>query len=112
MTPSTGTDDMHGLRIETVKRENVAWVILQGEGDIATLQQLEDALTRISLDDAESVHLHLDRLDFADVATVRQLTRFARSAKDAGRDLRTCGAQPAIRKVARLLAVHKELGLT
>lgn len=111
MNSPNGAADTHTLRVETVKREDVAWVILQGEADLATLQELEAALTRVQLDDTKAVHLHLARLTFADVASLRQLTMFARSAKQAGRDIRTCGANPTLRKVARLLEVHEDLGL-
>lgn len=112
MNSPTGYDDTHFLRVETIKREDAAWVILQGEADLATLQDLEAALTRIPLDDAQVIHLHLDRLTFADVATLRRLTAFARGARQSGRDIRTYGANPMIRKVARLLAVHEDLGLS
>jgi anti-anti-sigma factor len=105
------TDEAHTLRVETVKREDVAWVIVQGEADLATLQELEAGLTRVQLDGTKAVHLHLSRLTFADVASLRQLTMFARSAKEAGRDIKTCGANPTLRKVARLLRVHEDLGL-
>lgn len=112
MNSPTGYDDTHALHVETVKHDDAAWVIVQGEADLATLQELEVALTRIPLDDARVVHLHLDRLTFADVATLRQLTAFARTAKQSGRDIQTCGANPMIRKVARMLAVHEDLGLS
>ena len=92
-------------------RPQVPVLILQGEADLATLQELETALARIHLDDAKAIHLHLDRLTFADVATLRRLTAFARSAKQSGYDIRTCGANPMIRKVARLLSVQEDLGL-
>lgn len=111
MNSPTGYDDAHLLRVETVRRDDAAWVVLQGEADLATLQELEVALSRIPLDDAKVVHLHLDHLTFADVATLRQLTAFARTAKQSGRDIQTCGANSMIRKVARLLAVHEDLGL-
>ncbi len=112
MNSPTSHDDPHPLRVETLKRDDAAWVILQGEADLATLQDLETALARIPLDDAKVVHLHLDRLTFADVATLRRLTAFARNAKLSGHDIQTCGANAMIRKVARLLAVHEDLGLT
>jgi anti-anti-sigma factor len=112
MTLSTGPTDVHRLGVETNDNQDAAWVILHGEADIATLQHLEAALTRIELDGAKPVHLHVADLDFADVATLQLLTAFARQAKQVGHDVKTCGASPTLRKVARLMSVHDDLGLS
>jgi anti-anti-sigma factor len=103
--------DAGHLKIETTQDEDAVWVILQGEADIATLQHLEAALGRIGLDGAQRVHLQVADLDFADVSTLRQLTLFAKQARQAGRDVRTVGARPILRKVAQLMSVHHDLGL-
>lgn len=105
-------DDEHNLRIETIKREDIAWVILQGEADIATLRDLEAALEHVELDGVKSVHLHVSELDFADAATIRRLTAFAKQAKRTGHDIKTCGAKPAFRKITRLFEVQDDLGLS
>src|SRR5512139_1177185 len=110
MTFLTDPDDVHNLRIKTIKGEDIAWVILQGEADIATLEDLQAALEHVELDCAKSVHLHMSELDFADVATVRRLTIFAKQAKQTGHRIKTCGASPTVRKVARLLEVQDDLG--
>lgn len=107
----TDPDDVNNLRVETVKGEDIAWVVLQGEADISTLGDLEAALDHVELHGAKSVHLHVTELDFADAATIRRLTVFARQAKRTGRDVKTCGASPTLRKVAHLLRVHDDLGL-
>jgi anti-anti-sigma factor len=99
------------LRIETVDRSDATWVVLCGEADIATLQQLEFALTRIQLRGVRSVHFHVTALDFADAATLRQLTMFARQAQQSGHEVRTCGASPTLRKIAGLLRIQADLGL-
>jgi hypothetical protein len=75
------------------------------------LRDLEVALEHVELDDTRSVHLHVTELDFADAATIRRLTAFARQVRRAGHDVKTCGASPTLRKVARLLQVHDDLGL-
>jgi anti-anti-sigma factor len=111
MTPSTDPEDVHNLRIETIKGEGIAWVILQGEADISTLRDLEAALEHVELNGAKSVHLHVTDLDFADAATIRRLTIFARRARRTGHHIKTCGASPTLHKVARLLRVQDDLGL-
>ena len=111
MNSLTDLDDVNNLRIETIKGEDIAWVVLQGEADISTLRDLEAALEQVDLDGAKSVHLHVTELDFADAATIRRLTVFARQVKRTGYDVQTCGASPTLRKVAHLLRVHEDLGL-
>lgn len=111
MTRSTDPDGVHTLRIETLKADNSALVILRGESDLATLPALEGALEDLELDGATSVHLHVDQLDFADASTIRRLTEFARRAKKPGRDIKTWGVRPLFRKVAYLLEVQDDLGL-
>lgn len=100
------------LSVETINRTDAAWLVLQGEADIATLEELEAALTRVQLSGVKSVHLHLADLDFADVSTLCQLTDFARRARESGRDIRTCGARPIVRKLAHLLSFQDDLGLS
>lgn len=107
----TDPDDVNSLRIETATGEDIAWVTLQGEADLSTLRNLEAALEHLDLDGASAVHLHVTELDFADIATIRRLTAFAKRAKQTGHEVRTCGANPTLRKVARLLSVHDDLGL-
>jgi anti-anti-sigma factor len=111
MNSLTDPDDANTLRVDTVKGEDIAWVVLQGEADISTLRDLEVALEHVELDDTRSVHLHVTELEFADAATIRRLTAFARQVRRAGHDVKTCGASPTLRKVAHLLHVHDDLGL-
>jgi anti-anti-sigma factor len=105
-------DDVHSLKIETIEGEDVAWVILQGEADIATLRDLEVALDQVELDDIECVHLDLSELRFADVSTIRGLAFFAKRVKQSGRNIEALGANPTLRMVARLCDTRDDLGLT
>jgi anti-anti-sigma factor len=111
MHPSDSPIDVHNLRIETADSEHSVRVVLHGEADIATLQRLETSLARVVLDHVKHVDLDLTGLDFADVSSLRQLATFAREAKQAGRSVRSRGARPILRKVARLMSVHDDLGL-
>ena len=99
------------LSVQVLNRDDNAWVILRGEADIATLGDLEAALTHVELHDRKPVNLDVTELTFADVATVRRLALFAHQARQAGHSVRTCGATPALRKVADILGFHTDLGL-
>lgn len=111
MASFTEPDDVQ-LRIEIIKDEDVAWVVLLGEADIASLADLEADLGQVELDGVKSVHLDVTELAFADTATVRRLTVFAKRAKQAGRHIETWGASRTLRTVAHLLEVQDDLGLT
>lgn len=100
------------LRVETIDHDHAVWILLRGEADIATLVHLEASLARIPIEGSKSVHLHVADLDFCDVSTLLQLTDFARTVTKAGQHVTTCGARPIIHKVARLLDVHGDLGMT
>jgi anti-anti-sigma regulatory factor len=107
----TDLDHVDDLRVETITGTDIVWVHLHGQADISTLGDLDAALEQVELDGARCVHLHLNDLDFADVATIRRLTAFARKATRAGHEVTTCGASPMLRKVAHLLRVHEDLGI-
>ena len=80
--------------------------------DFSKIHELDQALRNIELDGARLVHLDLTQLAFADVATIRRLAAFAGYAKRSGPDVTTCGARPTVRKVANLLRVQDDLGLS
>jgi anti-anti-sigma regulatory factor len=107
----TGPDDVRDFRIATHKGNDTAWILLRGEADISTLDQLETALERVDLDGTRSVHLDVSELAFVDAATIRRLTVFAVRARQAGHHVDTCGAGPTFRMVARLLGVRDHLRL-
>jgi anti-anti-sigma regulatory factor len=109
---TTGLGEVSGLRVETAKDGHDLRVALHGESDFSTLSELDRALQRIELDGSRLVCLDLTHLAFADVATIRRLAAFAGHAKRAGPEVTTCGAHPTVRRVAGLLRVHGELGLS
>lgn len=111
MNASPNTDGLPRLGIHFRKGTGITWLILRGEADISTLDELEAALEHVKDDGAGSVHLHVADLDFADVATVRRLILFARRARRTGHEIMTCGANPTFRTLARLLGARADLGL-
>lgn len=104
-------DPLDCLTIETTTEGDIAWVILQGEADVATLEQLDTALQRLELEGSRLVCIHATALNFADAATVDRLADFARKATRAGLDVKTVDASPVLRTVAHLLGVEDALGL-
>lgn len=115
MAHTTRTTDpygVEGLRVETVRGEHTLRVALHGECDISRIHELDQALRNIELDGARLVHLDLTHLAFADIATIRRLAAFAGHAKRTGHDVTTNGAHHTLRKVADLLHVQDDLGLS
>lgn len=103
--------DDRRLRVQTLVSGDTACVVLEGEGDISTLADLDAALTGLDLRDARFVRIDLAALTFADAATIRELTGFARQATRTGCDVRTSGASPVLRRVTEVLAVQRDLGI-
>jgi anti-anti-sigma factor len=111
MTSFAEPDGDVRLGIETRRQGSVLTLILRGEADIATVDRLEAALTRIEVDGTHAVHVDLTDLDFADVATLRHLMLFARRARSNGHQVTSGGAKPVLRKVANLLGGEDLLSL-
>ena len=112
MVTTTGAGDRGDLRVETARDGHVLRVALHGECDFSRVPDLDQTLRGLELDGSRLVYLDLTHLTFADVATIRHLAAFAGDAKRAGQDVATCGVHPTLRKVADLLQVHGELGLS
>lgn len=104
-------DADHGLTVECAKGRQVVNIALRGEGDISTLEQLDFALDHVDLNGATAVHLDVNDLEFADLATIRRLAAFARQAQQTGLTITTCGASATLRRVAALLDAYDILGL-
>jgi anti-anti-sigma regulatory factor len=98
--------------VEKCTYEAEAWILLHGQADYTNLSHLEAELTNLKLDGARCVHMHLGDLDFCDTASMRQLLLFARLVREGNREVITFGAGPTFRKVARLLGVAHELGIS
>ena len=111
MTSFTEPNDGVRLTIETRREDGVVTLVLRGEADIASLERLESTLAQVEIDGARAVHVDLTELDFADVATLRHLMRFAQRARAKGHQVTSRGARPVLRRVATLLGGDDMLGL-
>ena len=108
----TDVDDVENLRVETEKHADVLRVVLHGECDFSRIQELSQALPTLDPDTARLVQLDLTHLAFADTATIRRLAVFAGHARRTGHDVQTFGAHPTMARVADLLHVQLDLGLS
>jgi anti-anti-sigma regulatory factor len=79
---------------------------------MSNVNQLDATLSGIQLDGSRFVRIEASGLAFFDVATLRCLTTFARTVKQTGREISTCGAPPVLHDVARILDLSDELGLS
>lgn len=110
MTASSGSADTR-LRVETITDGETTRVVIHGEADVADVNHLDAALTRIQLDGTRSVQIDAYNLDFFDVAVLRRLILFTQRVKQTGRDITTRGATPMLHVVARMLGLQDDLGL-
>jgi anti-anti-sigma regulatory factor len=109
---STDPDGLASFQVETTVIGGVARVILHGELDFSMLDQLDVVLEDIQLDGTRFLQLDLSQLVFADTAAVRRLAAFTAAARTAGHDVVTVGANRTFGKVAAVLRVQDDLGLT
>lgn len=85
------------------------WVLVSGELDLASDEDLRLALSSVELGQDGTVWLHLAELEFADAASVRQLVGFIRLAREAGREVGVVGVQGVILRMVNLLGLEREL---
>ena len=96
--------DTSPLTVMTTSRHGVVWIVVRGEADLSSREQLRTSLAGIGLGRASLVYLDLRLLTFCDVASCRTLLRFERQSKAAGHDVRIHRATPIVRKVMSILS--------
>jgi len=110
--PSRDEPDEVALTVEVVHDERTAKVSIIGEADITNLERFRGALDSIELDGEKGVEIQVSELKFIDVASLRQLTAFARHAKETGHDVTTSGATAIVRRAIRTLNLEDDVGLS
>ena len=96
------------LRVATTRRARDVWIEIRGELDIATLNQLRDALSGIDLADVDAIFLDLRQLTFCDVIGSKLLLQFECAAQTSGHATTFVGAGPTTRKVLTLVATGRK----
>ena len=110
-TSCDDADRTRQLGVHVIADGTTASILLHGEADVASVESLKAALSSVELNGEASVHLQVAELHFCDASAMRQLTLFARQAKEAGRTVTMSGATPILHKMARLMNVEGDLGL-
>ena len=87
------------------------WVLVSGELDISTTDDLRIALSAVELGADGTVWLRMAELDFADAGSLDQLVGFTRLAREAGREVGVFGAQGVVLKMIRLMGLESELAV-
>jgi anti-sigma B factor antagonist len=90
------------LTVRVVAGESGPVIVLSGEADLTTVDQLSDVITAQLADGTRQLIIDVSGLRFADSATIRTLTLAARTLRDAGGSLVLLCPQ---RTVARVLAL-------
>ncbi len=87
------------------------WILLRGELDLATDDQLRVALSSLRLAPEGVIWLHLAELHFVDAASLRQLVDFTRHVRAAGRQVAVNGIHGVVRRMTDLLGLEEELAV-
>ena len=109
---STDADGVEDFRAETAVVGGAVRLTLHGELDFSMLDQLDVALDATPLAGTAFLQLDVSQLAFVDTAAVRRLAAFAATTRATGHDVKTFGANRTFRKVAGVLHVQDDLGLT
>ena len=87
------------------------WVLVSGELDIATTDDLRIALSSVELGADGTVWLRMAELEFTDADSLDQLVGFIRLAREAGREVGVFGAQGVVLRMIRLMGLESELAV-
>ena len=96
-------EDAGPLTVTATSAQGVAWIVVQGEVDLANREQLRSGLAAVDLGRPGVVYLDLRLLRFCDSAGCRILARFATQSRAAGYDVRFHRVRPIVRKVMSIV---------
>jgi anti-anti-sigma factor len=92
------------LTVTSTADADVLWVVIRGEVDLSTHEELRLSLDRLKFGDARLVFLDVGQLTFCDGVGCHILERFRKAVAAAGYDVRFIHARPLIRRVMALIA--------
>jgi anti-sigma B factor antagonist len=95
------------LNVTVTHDESGPVVVLAGEADLTTLDQLNSALDTLIWADARMLKVDLSRLRFADSAAVALLAHAARTLRNQGGQLELLHPQLAVARVLELAGVDQ-----
>jgi stage II sporulation protein AA (anti-sigma F factor antagonist) len=97
------------LEIETVESDGTFVVRLRGELDLASCDQVDEALRGAELTSAQRILLDVDRLTFIDSSGLQVILRAKRRSDGSGRRLRITRGNGHVADMFRLTALDMTL---
>ncbi|SRR5581483_998059 len=98
---------MNTLELSVIDGESGPVVILSGEADLTTLDQLNSVLDKQIWAGVRLLTVDLLQLRFADSATVATLLLASRTLRAQGGELELLHPQPAVARVLQLMGVDR-----
>ena len=100
------------LAISTNPSPETYTVTIAGEIDISNAAKVRDAIDLALEQPTEKVELDFAQVGYIDSTGIGVLVGAAHHAAERGRGLAVVNAQPNVLRVAQLLGVDKEIGIT
>jgi anti-anti-sigma factor len=102
---------MTQLTISITSDQDVVWIRVGGEVDLAKHDQLSSTLDSVDLVGARTVHVDLRRLEFCDSQGCQVLLDFQQRARSAGADIELSGITRIVAKVMRFITPEPSSGI-
>lgn len=100
------------LSISTVPSPETYVVRVSGEVDISNADRLREAIDMALEQPTEEVDLDFSQVAYIDSTGIGVLVGAAHHAKEHGKRFGVSGAQPGVLRVAQLLGVAEDVGIT
>lgn len=97
------------MNIEIVERDGSVILLVDGEIDIATAPQLDEALARAEATEATAVVVDLDRVGFIDSTGLHVLLKYALMSSQNGQRLRLTKGSPQVRRLFEISGTRDHL---
>lgn len=99
------------LLVSGEPRDGDFWVVVSGELDLATSEELRAALASMDLHPGGTVRIGVADVDFVDADSLEQLVTFVRATRLSGRLVGIDGARGVVRRMAGLMGFEDELAV-
>jgi anti-sigma B factor antagonist len=97
------------LSIETDNRQSVSVVKVKGRVDSETAPELDDALTKLLLENHNQIVLNLQGVDFISSAGLRAVVKAYQAAKKSGGDVRLASVSTPVEVILRTVGMMQML---
>ena len=97
------------LSIETDNRQSVSLVKVKGRVDSETAPELDDALTKLLLENRNQIVLNLQGVDFISSAGLRAVVKAYQAAKKSGGDVRLASVSTPVEVILRTVGMMQML---